>query len=640
MINNKRQQKVLEILIENKRVLTGEEICMAVGVSSRTVRSDVKELNSIIEDYGVHILSEKGKGYSLKISSIDVFNDFIKKINGDKKSINLTSEERVEYILYKLLVNEMVGTSGITLNDLADELYISTSSLKNDLKLLKEKLHAVGVDINKISNKGIGIAGDEEKIRDVINRYLIHNGGKFIKEFREIFFKECNARDEEIYHMVMTVVKKHNLLLTDTAYKVILNHLLILIVRNKYGHFIDYDRDTLIDLKNKKGWEISKDICNNIESILKISLREEEYGYITKYIISSSTLSKGENEEDNNIEEFLNYILEEINEKLGIDVRSDKVLDDFLSMHLKASLNRAKYGIIIENSMLSTIKSNYPFAFEIGIFSNEIIKREKGISLSEEDIGFLALHFEASLERNKCSKDRKRAIVVCTTGLGTSLLIKIKLESHFRNRLIVEDTIPWYEFNEELLNKYDLIISTVPLNNHSDKVINIKNLLDKKEINLIEDRIDGTGECRNSLTASFMESLYIKNLSGDGSTDIIQKMGNKLISQGLISKGVLDEILKRELLASTEIGNLVAIPHIMSEAIDKSFIMVGILNKSVLWDKEQVQLVLLIGMAEKDKHLWKGNLEKIYRSIIDLDVVLSIIKTENYKDFIDTIGKF
>ncbi|MDZ5034293.1 hypothetical protein GNF81_16430, partial [Clostridium perfringens] len=98
------------------------------------------------------------------------------------------------------------------------------------------------------------------------------------------------------------------------------------------------------------------------------------------------------------------------------------------------------------------------------------------ISLSEDDIGFLTLHFAASLERMKGKKGKvKRVILVCTTGVGTSLLLKVKLEDRFKDKLDIVDTIPWYEFNENLFENVDLIITTIPLGIESKKVIYVKN---------------------------------------------------------------------------------------------------------------------------------------------------------------------
>ncbi|MEG0133845.1 MAG: PTS sugar transporter subunit IIA, partial [Clostridium sp.] len=115
---------------------------------------------------------------------------------------------------------------------------------------------------------------------------------------------------------------------------------------------------------------------------------------------------------------------------------------------------------------------------------------------------------------------------------------------------------------------------------------------------------------------------------------------NSLISENYITKAVKKEIFSREELASTEIGNLVAIPHTSHNDLEESFISVAILKKPIIWHKEKVQVVLIICIAEKDKHEWKSNLEQLYKSIIELDVVLEIIKSNDFQEFKKIVCKF
>ena len=60
MIKSPRLQKILELLFENTEIITGEFLCNNLGVSSRTVRSDIKELNkklllSIDDNYPISL---------------------------------------------------------------------------------------------------------------------------------------------------------------------------------------------------------------------------------------------------------------------------------------------------------------------------------------------------------------------------------------------------------------------------------------------------------------------------------------------------------------------------------------------------------------------------------------------------------
>ena len=45
---NKRLIKILRFFLENEKRITGASIALSVGVSTRTVRNDIKELNQML----------------------------------------------------------------------------------------------------------------------------------------------------------------------------------------------------------------------------------------------------------------------------------------------------------------------------------------------------------------------------------------------------------------------------------------------------------------------------------------------------------------------------------------------------------------------------------------------------------------
>lgn len=649
MINNLRLEKILKILLDSNKVVTGDQLCNTVGVSSRTIRSDVKELNNILESEGAVILSEKGKGYILNILIEDKFKSFLKKIQDENSYINLTAEGRAEYIIMKLLLNDLKGIEGITQIDLADELFISLSSLKNDIKLAKTNLDLFSLDIEKCGNKGIKISGNEESIRDCINRNLASNNKFLRKNFEKILKKSFKEKSFIVREILKDNIEKFNLRLTDIAFTHLLTYLSIMLVRNDIGKNVSYERKEIDNLNKEPKIAIAKSIENSIKDKLDIKLNENEVYYITKHIIASSLITTDkevkvssiyDSDKNNNI--LTETILKSIKDTFNVDFTLDNILKEFLSAHLKAAINRAKYGIKMENNMLGIIKNNYPFAFELGVLANNIIKKEQGVHLSEDDIGFLSLHFAASLERLKVHKieNVKKVIIVCTTGVGTSLLLKVKLEQYFKGRLSIVDTMPWYEFKEGQLEDIDFIITTVPLEIKSKKVVYIKNLLDKDEIKKIEDNLENIEYKENALINKFKEEIFFKDLEANTKEEVLEMITNNLIANGYITKAVKREIFSREELASTEIGNLVAIPHTMHDDIKKSVISVAILKKGITWDKENVQVVLLICMAKEDKYEWKSNLEQLYKSIIDIEIVLEIIKSNDFNDFKKVIYKF
>lgn len=636
MVNSDRQKQILDILLNKNKAIKGEKLCTTIGVSSRTIRSDIKELNDTIKGKGAKIIAEKGKGYLLEVNNKEIFQEFLNEFNGSENFI-LTIRERAEYIIDRLILNEMNGIDGITQIDLADELFVSLSSLKNDIKLSKSILSAINLDIVKNSNKGIAIFGKEDDIRKYILKNLNYNK-MFYDRVIEIIKKNLGKDSVgKIKESVITNLKNYNLRLTDIAFNNLLNLIYIMIVRNFNNKMVSYDSETIKNLNDENKIKISKSICKDLEKSLNIKLSVDGIYFITKYIISSNLIvnkeiGRGINNYLNN--NLISEIFNEINKLHNIDLSKDEILINFLDNHLSAAINRAKYNIEIENIMLTTIKNNYPFAFELGVLANKIIERNTKLSLSEDDVGFLTLHFAASLERLKGNQvTKKKVIIVCTTGVGTSLLLKIKLERRFRDNLDIVDTIPWYEFSERLLNDVDLIISTIQLDINSNKVVIIKNLLDKDEIKLIEEAIFESNTSKMNILDVFKKDLFIKPISGNDKYDIINNICDYLINLNYINENTKQEIIKREKLSSTEIGELVAIPHTMHEGIDKSFIVVAILNKAIVWEKEKVQIVFLVGISKKDQTILKSILEQIYKKILDSDLILELIKANNFDEF-------
>jgi transcriptional antiterminator len=49
-ISNKRCIQILKLLLKNKECMTGDNLAVAIGVSSRTIRNDMKDLNRALED--------------------------------------------------------------------------------------------------------------------------------------------------------------------------------------------------------------------------------------------------------------------------------------------------------------------------------------------------------------------------------------------------------------------------------------------------------------------------------------------------------------------------------------------------------------------------------------------------------------
>ena len=83
-LRNKRCIQILKLLLENKETITGDRLAFSIGVSSRTIRNDMKELNSLLEGWGAEAVAEIGQGYCLKVRDEETFQKFLNQIEQKK----------------------------------------------------------------------------------------------------------------------------------------------------------------------------------------------------------------------------------------------------------------------------------------------------------------------------------------------------------------------------------------------------------------------------------------------------------------------------------------------------------------------------------------------------------------------------
>src|SRR3954464_9549097 len=107
---SKRQKDIVLSLMKAKEPVTAEWMAKELGVSDRTIRSEIKELQSQCSSLGIIIESLRGKGYLLEIKDYEVFE---KEINrhandaiDDHQSDFSDQASRVMYILKRFLLEK------------------------------------------------------------------------------------------------------------------------------------------------------------------------------------------------------------------------------------------------------------------------------------------------------------------------------------------------------------------------------------------------------------------------------------------------------------------------------------------------------------------------------------------------------
>lgn len=609
---SQRQRQIIELLQSHKTGLSGNDLSNFIGVSSRTVRSDIKALEGELLAYGAAIHANTRNGYSLEITDEALFAAFIGESSQGRMD---SAENRVDAIIRAFFLSTLQNTS-LTQQQLADSLYVSLSTLKSDMKEAKERLAAYGLTIGTYKTEGMRLEGDEGQIRNFISQYnfLQTSDSGQVAYFQRLF---PDIDIPQLLDILICISDSYQLHLTDMAIHNLVVHTAIAIGRAQQGHTMTYTLRQTKHLEKTKEFEVAT------------SMFEE--------IFRKTGIDGGEGA-DQKMQELVMKIIGDIDEHVNIDFSQDQVLIEWLSVHLQTAIPRMKFQMNIRNDVLEVVKSEYPLAFQIAVIASSVIEKEEQVNVNENEIGYIAIHFGAALNRIDIRNDMviRRALIVCASGMGTALLIKTRLEAYFKDRIIIVGTVPGYTLTEEQIDSVDMILTTIPLPQfQSDRIIPIRHLLDNDELQQLEQRFYLMPHgIQGEITSFFKADCFYTDRHFDDREAILNFLTDQLKEKGLMTDAEKASVFEREEASPTEIGNLVAIPHPIYGDPPESRIAILILDKPIVWEKERVQLVFLISIAKDQMASWQSIFLKLFTYLVKNDGVKEMLREPNYAAFI------
>lgn len=622
-----RLARILNIM-EQKQSVTVDYLSEKMDVSSKTIKNDIKEINNSLKGHA--IIENKNNSYILYIFDISQYEQLKNEVYMHDDFMN-SPNSRTVFIMQKLMNTDCPYLT----DELAYDMNIGRTTVNGDLKKLRKMLEGYNIQIEGKTNTGISLKGNELDIRFFI-----------LENMYEGIYKKYPI-DLDLIDAIKEIALKYELDSVSVEY--FIKFFTIMIDRFLKGNPIVKLDEKYMELKENSSYIFAKEISEKISKILMTDLPEEEILFISIPIAGMRTPTNAKTIEMLNIkkdtEELISKIKDIIKQEMNINIYSEQVMQEFM-YHIKFMINRMKYGLKIRGIDTEEIKNSNSVAYAVAELAADVIEKEEKIDISKEEIALMSVYFGIMIDKSNLEKNKIYSIaIICGTGRISARVVESNLKKIIKNETVM-DIYSDSKINSEILNSYDLVVSTVKLNVDTDtEIIYIKNVLDKSELKRKIELLKYSDKKEISVIKG-MNSIMLSKLDENrffvldksySYSENVNMMIDILENEGHLDSGFKERIRKREEKSSMIFEDTVAFPHTINYASDNIELALGVVPENMVDEKgKYIKLVFLLGLPEDDGD--DTILVRIYDEIIkiasDKKLVNEISKIDNYKDLL------
>lgn len=660
---SKRETQILKLLFDHRHTyLTSQEIASGIDVSNRTARKYLHLLEDALKKEAVATIDAKqGNGYQLKIEDSKKFDVFyLNEVKEQSTSKDITtiqeSNDRQYYILNRLFFEQ----STVYVDAIADELFVSRSTISNDLVEIKKLITPYQIELQSKSNKGIFVVGNEQNIRHFIMNYFFMDR---LHDNLFAFSMYANLLEgisvEEIVIIVLDECRESQLKLSDFIVYNLVLHIGLAIKRIQNGFLMDIQAPIAFD-EDSIEYQTALKILARIEQAMGLTFSSEEADFIALHLknkITAKTIFQKADATEAEIRSQLLETLKTIDQDTPFDLEHDTILIDGLMIHFIPLLTRLQNNSSIENPLLEEIKSQYPDLYELTVNYFSKMPIFSSYRMTEGEWAYLAIHITAAVERY-FNDQKTHVLVICATGLGSSQMIKNRLEREFGSRILIEKVISYYEIAEQDLSQIDLVISSINLGNIvlNAPIVNVSVFLGEEDIKKINHEISSTkgghfNTCEENkqvemveekvelIKRSFQSELFYfadKRLTKE---TVLKELIGKIeaVEQNDLQESFLNQLKLRESYSSVVFSEFMAVPHPIEALTNEGYVAVAVVPEGIDWS-EEYQKIQLVFLLSPDK-LGKFEIDKVSQMLVEIMEDDSFRKALAFSDTFDNFIK-
>ena len=456
-----RDKLILNYMNGKHSVVPGKELAERLGVSTRTVRFAVSEINDILKDDEIRINAVSGKGYRLSVGDRDLFHELI-----SDRDILHTKEDRIVYLIIRL----MESNGWIELADLEEDIFVSRTTLENDLREIRGRIcdHNPYIVMQRRKN-AILLEDNEIKKRNVLLRLYSEiwdfNSREGISFRKSLVDRENRNRIRE---EIKQVLSEFEIELDDYGMVNMEIAVSLIFLRNQEGHRLQSaGEDTL----NGSSRHAVDKLLEELKAYWNIPLEEADHVWLADYLEKLRTL--GLNQSDyayavrragSECVRIADQLQEDVRQMYGIEFDGDEVFRTQLLLSVRAFVNR-QVSIQAQSRYSSDLlEKEYSILGDVARFMIEKLSEMTGKNYRKiEENWLLPILCSATERRERKNRDDITVVIVSHFNDGLTRYLYDNFMKLFGMRCRVTAVLPVYDRRRLLKSgtRPSFIVSTV-----------------------------------------------------------------------------------------------------------------------------------------------------------------------------------
>lgn len=675
-----RTQQILGVMLDcSDHPVSKQYIADRIGVSKRTVQREFDYIESELKGYGISVENKKGKGVRLLGDSSDL--DRLREdIEGNAEPDPGNIEERRRHLLFELLKDR----SPRKLYYYADLLGVSEATAGTDMDSLRPWLSRNHLKVVKRPGYGVILTGSEKDYREAMRRFISENYEKEKKIPAESGAVQAvmDAGDSGIYSLLNsdTVSRVRDVLdamrekesrlrkLADSAYAGLVIHISISVERIRKNAYVTVRKDTEDSLESWPEYELARKILTAMENEFHIIIPKEEIAYILLHIRGSRIAYSDEalNSEKPEMEEeelldVIDRMIVAYDPENADSYRLDEEFIRGLLVHLRPVIVRLRGQMNIINPVLDDIKEEYPDVYKRTQRASAVLSDALGLPVSDEETGFLAMHFGAAQERIESRKGPSRRKVeigvVCASGFGVARLMLTKLSGRLKDSANIK------AYGKEEITGYvesntDFFVSTMDLDSLDIDYVRVSPMITENDFEVIRGKVDEYSMVRRDrpqeeqdfsrqLDAANFVTREIKGIIGRyrrltvhsriSFNDLLWAMAMNISGNIETAGKIVEGILAREAMNSQIFPDLgIALFHCRTGAVRDAFFITCSPSDAEMFSSENMKgiraAVMMLSPEDENKELHREILGQISSAFVSTSSFLEAVKSGTQDD--------